>query len=184
LRWLSDMEKTSENKLKWIECGYSLFASIGPEALNIERLSGLVSLSRSSFYYYFGDLVNFEQELLKTHIGYYEKFGETMRDYEHFEQLFSDEIMADKIALAFQRQLLINKAVKRYQECSDKAREFTEKKTYELWTKAKNVDPNSEAEWVLFRAIRDYYFVQFGQSNQDPQDVLVLLYSYLGKLKE
>jgi hypothetical protein len=46
------------------------------------------------------------------------------------------------------------------------------------------VDSNSEAEWMLFRAIRDFYFVQFGQSGQDPQDVLVLLYSYLGKLKE
>ena len=92
--------------------------------------------------------------------------------------------MENKIALAFQRQLLINKSVKRHQECSDKAREFTEKKTYELWAKAKNVDSNSEAEWMLFRAIRDFYFVQFGQSGQDPQDVLVLLYSYLGKLKE
>ncbi|WOK05704.1 hypothetical protein RT717_21750 [Imperialibacter roseus] len=95
------MKKTSENKLKWIECGYSLFASIGPEALNIERLSGLVSLSRSSFYYYFGDLVNFEHELLKTHIMHYKKFGQLMRDYVHFEQLFSDEIMENKIALAF-----------------------------------------------------------------------------------
>jgi AcrR family transcriptional regulator len=178
------MEKTSENRLKWIECGYSLFASIGPEALNVERLSGLVSLARSSFYYYFGDLVSFEAELLKTHLKNYEKFGDLMRDYVEFEQLFSDEIMENKVALAFQRQLLINKSVKRYQECSDKAREFTEKKTYELWTKAKNVDANSEAEWVLFRAIRDYYFVQFGQSSHDPQDVLVLLYSYLGKSKE
>ncbi|MFT7161561.1 MAG: hypothetical protein ACI9GZ_002746, partial [Bacteroidia bacterium] len=26
----------------------------------------------------------------------------------------------------------------------------------------------------------DFYFVQFGQSDQNPQDVLVLLYSYLG----
>lgn len=174
------MEKTSENQQKWLDAGYSLFGEIGLEALNVEKLSSLVGLSRSSFYYYFGDLLAFEEELMNIHIINYEKFGELMKGYEHFEKLFSDEIMVHKEALSFQRQLLINKSVKRYQNCSDKARSFTEKKTYELWMKFKNVDQDSDEEWALFKAIRDFYFVQFGQSDQDPQDVLVLLHSYLG----
>jgi len=174
------MEKTSENRHKWLQAGYSLFGEIGLDAMNVEKLSNLIGLSRSSFYYYFGDLTSFEEELLNIHIANYEKFGALMENYEHFEQLFSDEIMVHKKALAFQRQLLINKSIKRYQACSDKARSFTEAKTYELWIKFKKVDQDSDEEWALFKAIRDFYFVQFGQSDQDPQDVLVLLYSYLG----
>jgi AcrR family transcriptional regulator len=174
------MEKTSENRQKWLEAGYSLFGELGLEALNVEKLSSLVGLSRSSFYYYFGDLFAFEAALMNIHCKNYQKFGELINTYIVFEELFSDEIMAHKVALAFQRQLLINKSVKRYQECSDKARSFTEAKTYELWTKFKKVDQDSDEEWALFKAIRDFYFVQFGQSDQNPQDVLVLLYSYLG----
>ncbi|MFT6853822.1 MAG: hypothetical protein ACJAVB_002453, partial [Cyclobacteriaceae bacterium] len=137
-----------------------------------------------SFYHYFSDLHTFEEVLLTLHLQKYEHFGNLMKDYENFEQLFSDEIMEHKEALMFHRQLLINKSFSRYQECSDQARVFTEEKTYELWTKMKNVDRDSEEEWLLFKAIRDFYFVQVGQSDQDPQDVLVLLHSYLKNAKK
>lgn len=178
------MKKKAPNRQKWIDSGYSFFAEIGPEALNVEKLSNMVGLSRSSFYYYFGDLHVFEEELLAIHLENYQRFGNLMETYEHFEQLFSEEIMINKEALAFQRQLLINKSLSRYQKCSDEARKYTEEKTYQLWTKVKNVDSDSEEERILFIAIRDYYFVQFGQSEQDPQDVLVLLHKYLASTKK
>ncbi|MCV9388448.1 TetR/AcrR family transcriptional regulator [Reichenbachiella ulvae] len=173
------MEKISENKGKWIDQGYALFSQIGPDALNVEKLSHLVGLSRSSFYYYFGDLHQFEEVLLSKHVENYVRFGELMKDYTDFKQLFSEEIMVHKEVLAFQRQLLIHKSLERYQKCSEEARVHTEAKTYDLWTKYKKVDKDSDEEWALFKAIRDFYYIQFDQSEQDPQDVLVLLHSYL-----
>lgn len=172
------MGKTGENKQKWLVQGYQLFGELGPEALNVEKLSNLVGLSRSSFYHYFGSLEEFESALLEMHVENYRVFGELMKDYREFEQLFSEEIMVHKEALAFQRQLLIHRSVQRYHACSEQARTHTEAKTFELWTKFKQVDPESSEEWALFKAIRDFYFVQYGQSDQDPQDVLVLLHGY------
>ncbi|MGL1885998.1 MAG: TetR/AcrR family transcriptional regulator [Reichenbachiella sp.] len=177
-------EKSSPNKQKWINSGYSLFSEIGPESLNVEKLSNLVCLSRSSFYYYFKDMMSFEEVLLSDHVSNYRRFGELMENYDHFDQLFSDEIMIHREALAFQRQLLIHKSVKRYLKCSDASRDFTEAKTYDLWTTMKKVDKSSPEEWALFKAIRDFYFVQYGQSDQDPQDVLVLLHGYLTNVKQ
>lgn len=173
------MGKANDNKKSWITAGYALFGDIGPEALNAEKLSNIVGLSRSSFYYYFKTMSGFEEELLALHLENYQRFGELMQDFEEFEQLFSNEIMVHKSALSFQRQLLINRSVERYLECSQSCRQFTESKTFELWTKLKNIDPDSKEEWELFKSLRDFYFVHYGQSDKDPQDILVLLHRYL-----
>lgn len=174
------MSKTNVNKDSWIAAGYDLFGDIGPESLNAEKLSTIVGLSRSSFYYYFKSMSGFEEQLLSLHLENYKRFGELMKDYTEFEQLFSDEIMVYQSALSFQRQLLINRSVLRYKECSESCREYTEQKTFELWTKLKNIDSESKEEWELFKSLRDFYFVHYGQSDQNPQDILVLLHRYLG----
>jgi len=175
------MKKRQDNREKWISCGYALFGEIGTEALNVEKLSNLVGLSRSSFYYYFRDLTRFEEELLSRDLENYRYFGNLIEDYTRFEELFSDEIMVHNEALAFQRQLLINRSTVRYKACSADARKFTEAKTFALWTQYKNVDPNSSEEWELFKSLRDFYFVHYGQSDRNPEDVLVLLHSYLSE---
>lgn len=173
--------KKEDNKSKWLLAGYELFGEIGPEALNVEKLSNIVGLNRSSFYHYFGDIEIFESRLLEYHISRYENFYEIIKDYEKFELLFSDEVMQHKTELAFQRQLMINEAITRYKECSTKARQHTEEKTYELWTKFSKVDKDSDEEWKLFKAIRDFYFVRYGVKDEKPEDVLVLLHRYLSK---
>lgn len=171
------------NKQKWILTGYQLFGEIGSEALNIEKLSNIVGLNRSSFYHYFGDLEIFETQLFDYHISRYEYFHDLIKDYDKFEMLFSEDVMKHKAELAFQRQLLINTSSPRYKQCSDKARKYTEEKTYQLWTEFGNLGQTSEEQWTLFRAIRDFYYIHYGQANKgneksDPKDVLVMLHSY------
>ena len=164
--------KGQDNREKWISYGYALFGEIGTEALNVEKLSNLVGLSRSSFYYYFHDLHRFEEHLLARHLDNYEHFGALISNYTKFEELFSEEVMVHNEALAFQRQLLINGSIDRYKTCSKAARQFTETKTFELWTLYKHVDPSSSEEWELFKSLRDFYFIQYGQSDKNPEDVL------------
>jgi AcrR family transcriptional regulator len=173
------MKKEKGNKEKWIAHAYALFGEIGIEALNVEKLSILVGLSRSSFYYHFRDLNRFEEQLLTRHLENYQHFGTLIANYTKFDELFSEEVMVHKEALAFQRQLLVNRSVARYSECSKTAREYTEAKTFELWTQYKQVDPDSSEEWELFKSLRDFYFIHYGQSDQKPEDVLVLLHTYL-----
>ncbi|MCR9249363.1 MAG: TetR/AcrR family transcriptional regulator [bacterium] len=182
------MAEELNNKEKWILTGYDLFGRIGPEALNVEKLSNIVGLNRSSFYHYFGDIAVFESHLLDYHISKYQMFHDIIKDYDKFEMLFEDDVMRHKEVLAFQRQLLINLSVPKYNECSLKARTYTEKKTYELWSAFNNVEKDSEEQWTLFRAIRDFYYIHYGQADgqtdkTDPKDVLVLLHSYFSQNK-
>lgn len=182
------MEKKLTNKEKWILTGYEFFGEIGPEALNVEKLSNIVGLSRSSFYHYFGDIEVFESHLLNYHISRYEYFRDLIKDYDKFEMLFEDEVMQHKTELAFQRQLLVNVSVPKYNECSLKARTFTEEKTYQLWSEFSELKGDSDEQWILFRAIRDFYYIHYGQNGDkneksNPKDVLVLLHSYFSKKK-
>ena len=179
------MNKTEDNRRRWITTGYELFGELGPESINVEKLSNLVGLNRSSFYHYFGDQEGFEVALLAYHVTRYQNFGEIMKDYDHFEQLFTKEIFDHQDALAFQRQLMINQGISRYKKCSDDARHFTEQKTFELWSVFSQSKNESEAEWTLFRALRDFYFVNHGQNNNlgDPKEVLMKLHEYLKRGK-
>ena len=176
------MEKPSDNRQKWIITGYQLFGEIGADAWNIEKLSTLVGLNRSSFYHYFGDLETFEKEVLDYHVQRYEIIWHIIKDYRSFEQLFEDEVFEHKDALAFQRQLMINESIERYKQCSDDARKYTEQKTFELWSAFNEGKNDSEEEWKLFRPIRDFYFVRHGQANsENPKEVLMMLQSYLNR---
>jgi AcrR family transcriptional regulator len=175
------MPKSSDNRDRWITAGYNLFGEIGAESLNVEKLSNIVALNRSSFYHYFGDMELFETTLLTHHIERYRTFGEIIKNYEKFEELFTPEVYNHQDALAFQRQLMINQGISRYKQCSDNARKFTEQKTFELWSVFSKIKKESESEWILFRALRDFYFVNHGQNNvpSDPKEVLVMLHKYL-----
>lgn len=179
------MPKSSDNRQKWTTAGYNLFGEIGPEALNIEKLSNIVGLNRSSFYHYFGDMEVFELSLMAYHVDRYRHFGEIIKDYEQFEQLFTPEVYDHQDALAFQRQLMINQGISRYKQCSDEARTYTERKTFELWSVFSKIKEESETEWILFRALRDFYFVNHGQNNVpgDPKEILVMLHKYLNDRK-
>jgi len=175
------MPKSSDNRDRWITAGYNLFGEIGAESLNVEKLSNIVALNRSSFYHYFGDMELFETTILNHHIERYRTFGEIIKNYEKFEELFTPEVYNHQDALAFQRQLMINQGISRYKQCSDNARKFTEQKTFELWSVFSKIKKESESEWILFRALRDFYFVNHGQNNvpSDPKEVLVMLHKYL-----
>ena len=176
-----------DNKEKWIKTGYELFGEIGALALNVEKLSNLVGLNRSSFYHYFGDMEVFESALLWHHVERFKHFGLLMKDYTEFEQLFGEEIMQHKAELAFQRTLLINQSVARYKACSEDSRQYTEAKTYELWTAYNKSERDTKEAKDLFRAIRDFYYIHFGQQlkehDTNPKDVLILLHSYFTKGK-
>ena len=52
------MEK-HKNSSVWTEEGYRLFAKEGLDGIQVERLARILSLNKSGFYHYFGDLEGF-----------------------------------------------------------------------------------------------------------------------------
>ncbi|MFY0627741.1 MAG: TetR/AcrR family transcriptional regulator [Reichenbachiella sp.] len=159
------MEEIPENKLKWIQTGYDLFGKMGPESLNVEKLSLLMGVNRSSFYHYFGDVNIYESQLLKYHISRFQQIWNSIKDFEQFDKQFVESIIQYTDELAFHRQLLINESTTRYKECFDEAKKLTEQLSFKLWSRYSALNENSKKDLSLYQAIRDYYLVHNKQTD-------------------
>ena len=73
------MKKEKNNKRKWIEGAYRHFADVGPEQLNIKRISEITGLPRTNFYYHFPDTDILVTQLLNVHVDLSEKYERELR---------------------------------------------------------------------------------------------------------
>jgi len=174
------MEDLKTNKWKWIIAGYRHFGEIGPEALNVEKLSMIVGLNRSSFYHYFGEVDLFEDALLKHHVDQFKSIGKIIVEFKEFQEMlhsmnnFTDEIK-------FHRQLLINEANPKYSKCFAEARMYTEKVVFKLWSKQGFPEEFSPKEFSLYQTVRDYFLLHYGQQKDEEvqailKDIQLLMY--------
>ena len=170
-------------KERWVNAGYQLFGQIGTAALNVERLSMILGLSRSSFYHHFGEIEIFENHLLKHHIDRYETLKTHVDNCNSFDPELLALVTNFKDEVAFQRQLLINETIPRYQQCFNDAKAITEDKIYKLWSNNNKVQANSPERYSLFLTIRDFFLVHYNQSDEQEirkilKDVQTLLHGH------
>ena len=164
-----------------MEAGYDLFGKIGTAAFNVERLSMIVSLSRSSFYHHFSDMEIYETDLCDYHIQHYQQLSEELDNCQNFDPDLLDLIRSSPKPRAFQRQLLINEASSRHKACFDAARVLLEDRVYNLWLDYIGVKADNPKEFSLFEAVRDYFLIHHNQNNEEDikatiEDIKLLLY--------
>ncbi|MEQ9593420.1 MAG: TetR/AcrR family transcriptional regulator [Cyclobacteriaceae bacterium] len=152
------------NREKWIDSGYEYFGQMGPESLNVERLSMMVGLNRSSFYHYFSDVQIFESFLLEHHIDLFRELGQQLEHCQSFKPDLLNLLLSLKKQMAFHRQLLIHESVPRYKECFRKAKNFTENRTFELWSKQSHLAADRSEQKSLYKVIRDFYLMHYNQT--------------------
>ena len=63
------MKREQNNERKWLEGAYSHFADVGPEQLNIKKISDLIGLPRTNFYYHFPNIDILVSQLLNFHVS-------------------------------------------------------------------------------------------------------------------
>ena len=73
------VKKEKNNERKWIEGAYSHFADVGPEQLNIKRISEITDLPRTNFYYYFPDTDILVAQLLNFHVDLSKEYEKELR---------------------------------------------------------------------------------------------------------
>jgi len=73
------MKKEKNNEKKWIEGAYSHFADVGPEQLNIKRISEITALPRTNFYYHFPDTDILVTQLLNFHVDLSKEYEKELR---------------------------------------------------------------------------------------------------------
>jgi len=78
----------------WIEGAYSHFADVGPEQLNIKRISEIAGLPRTNFYYHFPDTDILVTQLLNFHVDlskeYEKELWKTLTDSWYARLDFED----------------------------------------------------------------------------------------------
>lgn len=161
------MELSGTNKEKWIDTGYQLFSASGPQSVNVERLSILVGLNRSSFYHYFGDVDRYERELLDEHVRRFELLGMQLKECSSFDPEMLHLVKDNPMEIKFHRQLLINESTIRYIDCFKRAKSFTERNAFRLWSKFNELGDHPDIEFNLFETIRDYSLLHFEQTKED-----------------
>jgi AcrR family transcriptional regulator len=73
------LKKEKNNRKKWIEGAYRHFAEVGPEQLNIKKISEIADLPRTNFYYHFPDTDVLLTQLMNYHIDISKKYEKELQ---------------------------------------------------------------------------------------------------------
>lgn len=157
------MDAQLTNRDKWIDAGYALFSEVGPAALNVEKLSLIVNLNRSSFYHYFGEVGRFEEILLASHVDKFESMVVVIKACEKFIPDFFSALSNLTTEFKFHRQLLIHEKQDKYREAYEKAKVFTEPLVHKLWLDHCNLHSERHEEFRIYETVRDYCLLHFDQ---------------------
>lgn len=152
----------SNTKELWIDAGYEVFASEGPEALKVEKLARRVGVNKSSFYHFFADLEVFIEELLKHHFS--QAMIVVQKESEAKTQAELVGILMDhKLDLLFNRRLRIHREVEAYNKCFEEINQYSIPALLPLWAKIIGLEERgSLAKMVLMLSVENF-FLQFTQ---------------------
>jgi len=155
-------------KENWIEQGYKDFALTGPESLSVHHMASEMSVSRSTFYHYFGDLDVFIDSLLSRHWEICLEFNKAGK--ANCKQMMPDLYLAlseHPIPLQFSRQLFLNRQDPRFQFLFEKTYDSTAK-TFGLKLFAEYIHIRmAETELLkLFKTLGDAWYARI-----DPNDL-------------
>jgi AcrR family transcriptional regulator len=93
----------------WLEVGYDLFGLEGIDGIQVERLSRILQLNKSSFYHYFGTQENYLEELMKYHLKLADQIKLEIKEANTFDPDFLMLMVEHKDYFKVQMQLLLNK---------------------------------------------------------------------------
>jgi AcrR family transcriptional regulator len=129
----------SEIAQKWIEAGYDLFASNGPNDFKVEKLAVQLGLNKSGFYHYFVDRETFFDELMKYHVQNGVKFAKEVSMLKDFMPGYFLTLIKYQTGLQVQIQLRKNINVPMFKEYYLQVKKRNNIYQLPLWAKYINV---------------------------------------------
>jgi len=124
---------SNQKSLLWIEEGYNRIAYNGIKSINIESIAKGINKNKSSFYHYFGDVENFEAELLKFHINKVEQFAENAKGCKSIKPDLLRLFIDYKTDFFFHKQLRINRSIPAFRICFETAFEKVDQAIIDNW---------------------------------------------------
>jgi AcrR family transcriptional regulator len=150
------MEKL-KNMVAWTEEGYSLFAHEGLHGLQVERLSRIVHLNKSSFYHYFGDMEAYCGEIIKLHEKNIEAFLHDLSDVKQLDPDYLLLLMKHGRTVMFQMHLTREKNNTALYEASEAANKKLHVAIQMLWSEFLGVQDHPDLAMRYFTIVRDMF---------------------------
>jgi AcrR family transcriptional regulator len=142
----------------WIDKGYELFTHSGPDGIKVETLARKMHVSKSSFYYHFGDQETFLELLLEEHYHITERFGADAKQCKAFVPDFIDVMLKYQSAILFQRQLRIHRENLDFQLAYQRAADTVNREMLPIWAKHMGIDSDMNFARSLYTVIEDSFY--------------------------
>ena len=144
----------------WLEKGYEFFAWFGPGSLTINKVAKEINQTRTSFYYYFNDLTDFINELIRIHLKlfeiYLEKAKKECNQYSPDTMILLSEF---SMGLRFHKQLFNNRNNPLYNfiymQCNDRSADAF---AIDLFEKYYKLDTDKSTLKLIHESLLDAWF--------------------------
>lgn len=165
-----------DTKKIWIEKGYELFALQGPKSLSINKVAKEINQTRTSFYYYFNDLNDFIDELIRMHLELFEIYLE--RGKKECKQYLPDihKLLSEfSIGLRFHKQLFNNRNNPLYDfiylQCNERSADTF---AIDLFKKYYELDTNKSTLKLLHESLLDAWFSKLNSNDINVENMVKL----------
>jgi len=149
-----------EVKEIWLEKGYELFAMFGPNILTINKVAKEINQTRTNFYYYFNDLNDFIDELIRMHLKLFEIYLE--RGKKECKKYLPDihKLLSEfPMGLRFHKQLFNNRSNPLYNftylQCNEKSADTF---AIDLFKKYYELDTDKSTLKLIHESLLDAWF--------------------------
>jgi len=163
-----------DTKKIWLEKGYELFALYGPHALTINKIAKEINQTRTSFYYYFNDLEDFCNELIRIHINLYEEYiNRGKRKCKKYRPDLFQVISEFPLGLKFHRQLFNHRSNPlynfTYMSCNENSAETF---VIELFKKYYKLDTDKSTLKLIHESLLDAWFSRLDVNNLSADNIM------------
>ena len=168
------MEK-GKSSTQWIEEGYNIFAFEGPEGIQVERLARIVSLNKSGFYHYFGDIDTFHQELFSNHKHKVDQYLSRLKEIKTVDPEYFELLIEYKVSLLFQVQLTRIKSNPEIVKLAEQIHQTQDSFLMPLWCSYLGVDGHSSLAMRDFDIVRHMVYSRMDFKKLDYKELQTLI---------
>jgi AcrR family transcriptional regulator len=161
---------------KWIETGYELFAEEGPEGIQVERLARMLSLNKSGFYHYFGDMESFSKQLIGHHYRMFDLFLDDVAVCENVDPEYAHVLLKHKVMVMAQMHLVRNKSNPMFYGAHKELDDKVSRAVIRIWAEHTDIHNNPDLVFQYHAIIRDMFYSRITWEN--------FTYDYLHQLAE
>lgn len=155
----------AKNASAWTEQGYTLFAEEGLDGIQIERLARILQLNKSGFYYYFGDMEVYCEEMLKLHDSKIDHFLRDAREVKTLDPDYLLLLIKYATMVMFQVQLTREKNKVSFYRASEAIDQKVDLVVKKMWGEFFGLQNNSDLSQRCHFIVRDMFYARVSFKN-------------------